>query len=173
MTIAYDRLLLYFILVLGIIAVSIWTLFFIQNTQVLEKAIENQNRLNLTQFILNETKDDIDRREFATEAIENLTKNIQFQLLDMKGQLIAYMHRDNTTNTNMIENQNTMIELLLQTVEDSQRLAEQHVNDTMYHEKEVKRALHFAEQNVNMTKINKKNIENILNNITALQDKLK
>jgi peptidoglycan hydrolase CwlO-like protein len=37
-----DKLVLYFILVLAIIAVSLWTIFLIQNTKLLEQSAEIQ-----------------------------------------------------------------------------------------------------------------------------------
>lgn len=87
----YDKLLLIFILVLGIIAVGIWTIFLVQMSQLLEQSTTLQKE---------HVKGAIDARENLITAKET------------------------------------------------------------------------AEKNVNMTKINKKNIENILNNISEITQKL-
>lgn len=61
---------------------------------------------------------------------------------------------------------------LFQIAEDTNTSQQAHINGSTEARDNVLSSKHFSELNVNMTKTNSKNIENILNNITEINNKI-
>ena len=71
----YDKLLLIFILVLGIIAVGIWTIFLVQMSQLLEQSTTLQKE---------HVQGAIDARENVIKAKNNSQLNVEMTKLNKK-----------------------------------------------------------------------------------------
>ena len=108
-----ERLILYFLVVLAIIAISLWTVFFIQisdlldkSTKIIETSNQTQQKLNQTEVLLQQTKHEDEGREKQL----NITRQI---ILEHHDDVMDYIIKTNNTTDKIIKENNLMLKKIL------------------------------------------------------------
>lgn len=119
-----ERLILYFILVLGIIAITIWSIFFIQMSDLINKSTEIIETSNQTQYVLNQTElmlhENLARdkqtehedksRDKQSEKIMNITRQI---ILEHHYDLMDYIIKTNNTTDKIIKENSLLLKNII------------------------------------------------------------